>query len=281
MSFAVMPISDYVGACNVIREKTGSSDAVKSGEMADKIKAVYEAGKTVGGDTEAAYERGLAEGREAEHMAFWNIFTNNGKRTNYNNAFYCDHDAVAWTAQNFKPPYKLTPTKCSQMFSYFSWQIKPVAGITPDIVDFSQCTEANRTFRNAHIAPLVVDFSSLTKMEGTFMTDNGGYMTDTTIKVTENLKSESQAFLHHSYGVTFTDDSVIACSMSFSYSTRMTVAQAKSIINALKDFSGTDKEFTCKVTFPSAVKTLLENEGTTSPNGNTWLDYVDDKGWLS
>ena len=148
MSFAVMPISDYVGACNVIREKTGNFDAVKSGEMADKIKAVFEAGKASSG-----FDDGFNEGQNTKHMAFWNTFTNNGKRTNYNNAFYCDCDAVGWNKNNLKPPYQLKPTTCTQMFNHLSWNDKNAAPtITPDMVDFSKCTLAYRTFRNAYIS---------------------------------------------------------------------------------------------------------------------------------
>ena len=269
MSFAVMPISDYVGACNVIREKTGSSDAVKSGEMADKIKAVFEAGKASSG-----FDDGFNEGQNTEHMAFWDTFTNNGKRTNYNNAFYCDCDAVGWNKNNLKPPYQLKPTTCTQMFNHLSWNDKNAAPtITPDMVDFSKCTLAYRTFRNAYISRLVVDFSSLTKMEHTFTTDNNGWMPDTTIKVTEKLTTTDNPFMHNVYGATFTDDSVIACSISFSYCTKMTVAQAKSIINALKDFSGTDKEYACTVKLPSALWEALDNEST-APNGGSWKDYV-------
>ncbi len=259
---AVMPLTDYVGVCDAIREKIGSTDTIKSGEMADKVNEVYEAGQ------------------KAENLAFWDAYTNKGN-INFPSAFSCSEGYYAkWNKNNFKPPYKLTVTNANTMFSYFSYQ-KGLVAITPDIVDFSKCTTAERTFRNSYCSPLVVDFSSLEVMNQTFCSDNGGQMKNTTVKVTEALTSTSNPFMHNIYGATFTDDSVIACSISFSYCTSMTVAQAKSIINALKDFSGTDKEFTCKVTFPSAVKTLLENEGATAPNGNTWLGYVDDKGWNS
>jgi hypothetical protein len=268
MSFAVMPISDYVGACNVIREKTGNFDAVKSGELADKIKAVFEVGKASSG-----FDDGFNEGQNTEHMAFWDTFTNNGKITDYTNAFYNPDGIIRWNKDTFKPPYKLTVKKCSQMFHYFAWQCRPFIGITPDIVDFSQCTEAYKTFRNAHISPLVVDFSSLTKMAHTFSCDNGGNLLDTTVKVTEKLTSTDNPFLHNKHGATFTDDSVIACSISFSYCTLMTVKQAKSIINALKDFSGTDKEYACTVKLPSALWEALDNEST-APNGGSWKDYV-------
>ena len=45
MSNAVMPISDYKNTCDVIREKIGKTDTIKSGELADKIGDVYEKGR--------------------------------------------------------------------------------------------------------------------------------------------------------------------------------------------------------------------------------------------
>lgn len=47
--YAVMPLSDYADACNSIREKTGTSDAIKSSELTKQINNVYEAGKAEGG----------------------------------------------------------------------------------------------------------------------------------------------------------------------------------------------------------------------------------------
>lgn len=44
--FAVMPMTDYKGICDKLREKTDTSDAIKSGEVAEKIDSVYEAGET-------------------------------------------------------------------------------------------------------------------------------------------------------------------------------------------------------------------------------------------
>lgn len=40
---AVMPLKDYVAACDTIRDKTGTTDLIKSGELADKIEDVYNA----------------------------------------------------------------------------------------------------------------------------------------------------------------------------------------------------------------------------------------------
>lgn len=73
---------------------------------------------------------------------------------------------------------------------------------------------------------------------------------------------------------------VIPISMSFSSTSSLTAESAISIINALKDYSGTDKEFTQTITFSAETKSALEALGATSPNGNTWLEYIGDKGWL-
>lgn len=54
---------------------------------------------------------------------------------------------------------------------------------------------------------------------------------------------------------------------------------AKSIIRALINYSGTPDADKNIVTFHAHVKTRLTDEGNTSPNGNTWLEYVTDKGW--
>lgn len=43
--YAVMPLRDYVDTCDTIREKTGITDVIKSGKMADQINEVYKAGQ--------------------------------------------------------------------------------------------------------------------------------------------------------------------------------------------------------------------------------------------
>ncbi len=59
----------------------------------------------------------------------------------------------------------------------------------------------------------------------------------------------------------------------------LTLESAKNIINALVDYSGTDEEFAYEVTFHPNTLALLEAEGATAPNGLTWLEYADSKGW--
>ncbi len=58
---AVMPMEDYVAACDSIREKTKTTEAIKSGEIPEKINEVYETGK----NTEWKALKGFATGTDA------------------------------------------------------------------------------------------------------------------------------------------------------------------------------------------------------------------------
>ena len=42
--YAVMPKADYLDACNAIREKTGSTDVIKSGEKGTRTRAIETGG---------------------------------------------------------------------------------------------------------------------------------------------------------------------------------------------------------------------------------------------
>lgn len=69
-NYAVMPISDYENTCNAIREKTGSTEPIKSGDIAAKIPEVHN------------------KGMEAENKTHWDIFQNYGNRRKYSYAWY-------------------------------------------------------------------------------------------------------------------------------------------------------------------------------------------------
>ena len=82
---AVMPLDDYINACDVIREKTGESDLIKSGEMAEKINNVFESGK------------------QAKNEAFWDAYQSQGNRRKYANAFF----GSGWDDETYNPIYPI------------------------------------------------------------------------------------------------------------------------------------------------------------------------------
>ena len=117
---AVMPLSDYVSACDTIREKTETTDLISSGELSSKIDDVYEAGQ-------AQSEREM-----------WGGITNNNTRTNYEIAFRY------WGAEYLRPPYKIYPKEkraASQTFS-LNPNLKKVEA---DCFDFSQKTRGTNS----------------------------------------------------------------------------------------------------------------------------------------
>lgn len=65
--------------------------------------AGYEKGKAEGGDTEAAYEQGVADGKQAEYDAFWDVYQLNGTRINYQYAF----GNSLWKNETFRPKYNI------------------------------------------------------------------------------------------------------------------------------------------------------------------------------
>ena len=94
-NYAVMPLEDYMNTCVTIREKTNETEPIKSGELADKVDEVYEAGK------------------QAEHKAVWDAIQDYGRRFNYNNAF----TGYGLMGDIFYPTYDLKPTQANSMFN--------------------------------------------------------------------------------------------------------------------------------------------------------------------
>lgn len=74
---------------------------------------VYEAGKAEGGDTTAAYEQGVADGKQAEYDAFWDAYQNNGNRTDYSAAF----SGIGWNSKTLIPKYDVVPKVAAQIFA--------------------------------------------------------------------------------------------------------------------------------------------------------------------
>lgn len=98
------------------------SIAEKLTTIAENEQKVYKAGKDKGWlqgyetgyqmGEEDFYPKGVADGKKAEYDEFWDNYQDNGKRTNYQNAFCRE----GWNDTTFKPKYNMKPTTCNQMF---------------------------------------------------------------------------------------------------------------------------------------------------------------------
>ncbi len=83
-NYAVMPLTDYKNICDAIREKTATSENIKSGDIPDKISDIYEAGKSSVGDSAEYFIRSYINKRNLQSnflYAFagvgWDMVTKN------------------------------------------------------------------------------------------------------------------------------------------------------------------------------------------------------------
>ena len=78
--------------------------------------------------------------------------------------------------------------------------------------------------------------------------------------------------------ISFVEES-IPMTVNFANCGVLNVDSAKSIVYGLKNYSGTENEFAYTVSFHKNTRTLLENEGATAPDGMTWIEFAQSKGW--
>ena len=188
----------------------------------------------------------FAAGEKSEFHRFWDLSQNYGKR----NAYIYGFCGSTWTDETYNPKYPIIVEGYgSQMFTYSAITSTKV----PIIID-----SANTTYA----------FNSCSKLT-----------TIPSIKFTEKAKMAT-CFSGSSKiaNITVTEDSVIANPINFS-GCPLTTESMKSVIRALKDFSGTTSEFKNTVQFSSNCWAALDAEGETSPIGTTWREYVESLGW--
>lgn len=247
----------------------------KYNTLIGKIPAVFEAGKAQGG------------GGGDPTEAFLDIYLENGNRQNVSYAFSGD----GWTVDmlsKIKHIIKPIETKTNDRYAMGAFfRLNRNKGDFIDMTeickkfDFSECLSLQALFHNARVDNVTIDASKATELRQTFAAGDGGYVDHVTLTVSEACVQYYQTFYYQSAmtEVWFTDGSVIAASIDFARSNLLTVESAKNILKTLKDFSGTDKEFSCAVTFHADTWALLDAEGTNSPTGTTWAEYVANKCW--
>lgn len=252
-----------------IREKTGGTEELSLDEMASGVDEVYEAGCN------------------DHNRAFWEQYQNGGKRTDYSRAFTCgiNGDMVVFNKETFTPIYDMYVTNADRMFKGGLKGIDDLVEHLENlgvILDFSKNTTFNQTFS--------LMFGNSPKRIGVI--DTTGMLPENTLNVTFNKSNIvtidkiiclsttifGTAFSTSDKLENITFEGEIGLDINFSVSP-LTVESLKSIITHLKDYSGTTSEYTYTLTFKTSAFEALEAEGNTSPNGNTWTEYIDDLKW--
>lgn len=218
----------------------------------------------------------IESGIESED--FWNIYQQNGNRTNYHYAF----GGQGWTDETFKPKYNITVTQGNMLFdSSLITNLKKILNDAGVSLDFSKATSVQYPFRLSTVTDIgILDFSKaghlnylfhqcryLKNVEKVILNANGTQSFNTTYSFGECDVLEHMPV-----------EGAIGRDINLQWSP-LDLESAKSIINALVNYSGTANEYVYTVKFSSTTTEYLTADGETSPNSNTWTEYAFDKGW--
>ena len=111
-------------------------DSQKLVTIAENQQKVYNAG----------YEKGKTESGDSRYDTFWDVYQDNGNRTNYQYAF----GGHGWRQATFQPKYPLTNISNAQsMFAYARIQRLEVP------LDLTNAKQTTSIFNNAIIFPFV------------------------------------------------------------------------------------------------------------------------------
>ena len=184
------------------------------------------------------FEYHKSHGASVEYDHFWDIYQQNGSRTDYTCAF-----TGAWKSEIFKPKYDIKPTGAYMMFRYnpilADWvELFDTLGVT---LDFSNCTNLQYCFYGVCAYRLgVINLSKATSINSIFGSIPYLHTIDKVIV------SESTSALEFGCPklVNITFEGVIAKNIKFTGTNNLSHDSIMSVINVLKDIKGTGTTLT-------------------------------------
>ena len=224
-----------------IRSKTGKGTQYYPGTMSNGVDEVYDKGKSDG------YNAGYAEGEsagyntgyQAQYDLFWDTIQKNGERTDYQYAFA----GMYYYGDIFYPKYDIKPVGSVEGMwrKGYTW-IDLVdrcekCGIT---IDYSKVTKFNNfMYINSFYRIGVIDCSSCNDM--TYAFNNAASLkTIDKLILHEGITTYLYAFANSALLQNITIEGTIAGDkFDISSHTNLTHDSLMSIIDALKDYSGT------------------------------------------
>ena len=189
--------------------------------------------KASGGNTEAAYEQGVADGKKAEHDAFWDAFQSNGARTYYRYAF----NFAGWTEANFKPKYDIIPEgEITQMFNTtnINADLVEICEKQGIVIDFSKITQFEYVFQNSKFTRVgVIDVSNATKFVSVFYSAKGLVTIDKIIISSKCVTITTPFNLCSALENVIFEGKIAANGLNLQWSTKLSKASIESIISCL------------------------------------------------
>ena len=216
---------------------------------------------------------------------FWDVFQQNGKRTNYNYAFHTGDEASStpWTDETFKPKYNIRPTSAQRAF--YRLQVTDVAKVFEDrgiVFDTSQCTDTGYLFaKNSKAVHLPTLDLSLTRTISGLAFQS--YQLEKIDKIIwgDKITTATNPFGSCRTLAEFESEGTLAISVSFKDSP-LTVETMKSLISCLKNYAGTSNAGAYTLTLKDTCKTALSADTETvefDGQTYTYFNLITAKGW--
>lgn len=202
----------------------------------------YAEGETKGyqkGYTEGE-TKGFEDGAKSEYDRFWDNFQQNGTRTAYGYAFR------AWTEELFKPKYDITPA--GYITGVFNTaNIPDLKGILESRgvkLDTSKCTALLQWFQDSSVK-YIPEIDARKSGNNNYL-----FYTSSIITIDKLICSEATHFSSTTFNAKNLESVIIEGTIgvngfNVSYSPKLSYESLMSIINSLKDFSGTGETRTC------------------------------------
>lgn len=227
----------------------------------DVYAAGIEAGKASGGD----YDSAFAAGVKSEYDRFWDSYQDNGKRTDYQNAF----SGPGWNNETFKPKYNINST-----YSYMMFRFSKISGDLVELlknlnvtITMGKNTNLNYAFQGCNFTRIGDCTSSATGWDQTFASTSTIEIIDSVASTTGTFTKLTNTFQNCTSLREVRFNSIIACTFSMQWCKSLSAESLKNIIEHLSD---TLSGFT--VTLPSTAEATYNakyGEGA-------WLEFAGD-----
>lgn len=221
----------YKAIADKVREIKGTEETMTPSEMPSKVQEVYEKGKSEGGG-------------DSWYDTFWDNYQNNGesgvagtygKRTIFDKAF----SGYGWYDANFSPKYNMKPLRCSLTFqtSHIT-NLEELLQEQGRSIDTSDCEDFQQIFQDCRSTHLPkIDARNATTLSYAF---SSRYLVSIRELVVSETTPFSNAFNAASNLVyMYVTGTIGQNRFDVSNSTKLDKESLMSIINALKDFTGT------------------------------------------
>ena len=197
------------------------------------IDAVYEAGKSQGGNVDEAFEAGKAF---AERERF-EILQKGGTNTEYREMFA----GRGWTNDDFKPIYDMVPIYCSRMFAFSGiTNLKALLekqGVTLDLRNVAT-NQLIQMFTSSLITDIgILDVSNTAHLHNFFQDAAQLVNVEKVILSSEGNQTFTQAFGQCRSLVEIRFEGVIGQSISFQQSSKLSADSLESIVTHLSSTS--------------------------------------------